>query len=342
MDDLCAAVPPFRPIRAGVIGLGVGERHVAAYNAIPGCAVTDVCDLDPAKLAEVADRHDVPRRHADWRRLLEADLDVVSVCSYDDAHAEQTIAALAAGKHVMVEKPVVLFRRDAERVARALADSKRRLTSNLILRQSPRFKRVKAMMDAGEFGDLAHIEGDYLHDILWKITEGWRGRMDFYCTVYGGGIHLIDLMRWIAGEEVTEVCAMGNGVLTRGTSYRWPDTITALLRFASGATGKTTTMYGPKRRKFHALNVYGSKLSFENGMPDARLFRGDGEDDEEVFSTPYPGIEKGDHLPDFIAALRSGGEPPVREVEIFRVMDVCFAIWEAVQSGRTVAVDYLM
>lgn len=330
-------------MRVGVIGLGVGEQHVITYNQIEGCRVTDVCDLDPDRLTAVADRHDVPGRHADWRRMLgRADLDVLSVCSYDDGHAEQVVAALDAGLHVMVEKPIALHRREAEAVARALQASGRRLTSNLILRQSPRFTRIHAMARAGAFGEIVHVEGDYLHDILEKITEGWRGRMEFYCTVYGGGIHLIDLMRWIVGDEVETVMAMGTDLLTRGSRYRWPDTITGLLRYRSGATGKTTTMYGPRRRKFHALNVYGSRLSFENGVPDGRLFHGDREEDEERVDTPYPGVGKGGHLPDFIAALRSGGDPPVTETDVFRVMDTCFAIWEACRTGRQVRIDYLL
>lgn len=330
-------------MRAGVIGLGVGERHVVAYNEIPGCSVTDICDVDPAKVSEVARRQGVGRTHTDWRRLVESpDIDVVSVCSYDDAHAEQVVAALRAGKHVMVEKPVVLHRREAEQVLRAQQDSGKRLSSNLILRQSPRFKRIKEMVGNGEFGDIAYLEGDYLHDILWKITNGWRGKMDFYCTVFGGGIHLIDLMRWIIGQDVTQVSAMGNDIFTRGTAYRWPDSIVALLRYQSGAVGKTATLYGPRRPKMHTLNIFGTKLSFENAQPFGRLFSSDDPAEMMDVHEAYPGMEKGDHLPGFIHALRSGTEPPVTEIEVFRVMDVCFAIWESVKSGKPVTVEYLI
>ncbi len=124
---------------------------------------------------------------------------MVSICSYDDAHAQQVISALRAGKHVMVEKPLTLHRKDAEQILRAQQDSGRILTSNLILRHSPRFREIRRMIRAGEFGDIFYLEGDYIHQILWKLTEGWRGRMDFYCVTYGGGIHLIDLMRWLLG-----------------------------------------------------------------------------------------------------------------------------------------------
>ena len=119
------------------------------------------------------------------------------------------------------------------------------------------------------------LEGDYLHDILWKITEGWRGRMAFYCTIYGGGIHLIDLMRWLVGREVETVCGLGTNIPTRGSSYRWPDTFMTLLRFEGGALGKCLTTLGPKRPKFHALSVFGTKRTFVNGVPDATLYDGD-------------------------------------------------------------------
>jgi predicted dehydrogenase len=332
-----------KPLKIGVVGLGVGEQHVIGYQAIPGCEVVAVCDIDPEKLAAVADRHGISERHADACKVTEhPDIDVVSICSYDDAHAAQVISALRAGKHVMVEKPLTLHRKDAEDILRVQQDSGRIVTSNLILRHSPRFREVRRMIRAGEFGDIFYLEGDYIHQILWKLTEGWRGRMDFYCVTYGGGIHLIDLMRWLLGQEVTEVTGMGSDKLTAGSRYRYPDTIVNLLRFAGGALAKTLTTLGPRRPQIHALSVYGTQATFVNDMPEAKLFRGDTADDEGAMSVRYPAIEKSDLLPDFIAAVREGREPDVSPKDVFRVMDICFAAWESVQAKRAVQVSYMI
>jgi UDP-N-acetyl-2-amino-2-deoxyglucuronate dehydrogenase len=331
-----------RPILAGVIGLGVGERHVIGYNAAPNCRTVAVCDIDPLRLRQVADRNDVPGRYEDYRRIVEdPDIDVVSVCSYDEAHAEQTIAALRNGKHVMVEKPVALFRRDAEALLRAQQDSGRILTSNLILRRSPRFMELKRMLSAGEFGEVFYAEGDYIHNILWKITEGWRGKQSFYCVTYGGGIHLIDLVRWLIGQEVCEVCGMGNAMCAGGSPYPGEDTIVNLLRFDRGTVAKTLTTFAPQRTQIHALSIYGSKRTFINDIPNGKLFDGDQPKNETAVSTPYPGIEKFDLIPDFVDAIRYGREPIVTSHDVFRVMDVCFAAWESVKAQRTIKVDYL-
>jgi len=329
-------------LKAGVIGLGVGERHLAGYKQIDGVTVKAIADIDPDKLETVGTRQDVAERHTDWRRIVEdPEIDVVSICSHDDAHADQAELALKNGKHVMVEKPVALDRAGAERVMRAWADSGRLLTSNLILRRSPRFSAVREMVRRGDFGDVFYIEGDYLHQILWKITEGWRGQMDFYCVTYGGGIHLIDLMRWILGAEVTEVTGMANKVLTRTSRFPFPDTMANLLRFDTDTMAKTVTTFGPQRPQLRRLNIYGNKLSFENDVPDARLYTGDAPDDVAPMSVPYPGIEKFDLLPDFIDAIRQDRPPMVSAEDVFRVMDICLACWESVLNRRTVDVAYM-
>ena len=229
-------------INVGIIGLGVGEAHLRSYRALHDVDVTAVCDIDKLRLEEIGKQYDIEKRVTDYREITEdPDINAVSVCSYDDCHFDQILSAIRHDKHIMVEKPAVLFPHQAEKVLFELSNSKISMTSNLILRQSPRFAFVKQMVDRGDFGDIFHIEGDYLHQILWKITQGWRGKMDFYCTVYGGGIHLIDLMRWIMGSEIKSVCAMGTRIPSQNSTYPWQDTITSLMQWETGATGKCTT-----------------------------------------------------------------------------------------------------
>ena len=330
-------------LRVGVVGLGVGARHVAAYMSLPDCKVVSICDLDAVKIKDVGDKHGISQRFTDFREVTEdPTIDVVSICTYDDVHAEQVISCLRSRKHVMVEKPLALHRKEAERIYDALTKSGCLLTSNLVLRTSPRFQEVKQRVAAGEFGDIFLIEGDYLHNILYKLMDGWRGRMDFYSVTYGGGIHLIDLMRWILGSEVIEVTGMSNKILTKGSTYEYDDTTAHLLRFDNGALGKTATTLGSIHPKFHSLNVYGTKQSFQNAIPHGRIFSGDEMEEGYDVTTPFAASDKGALIPNFIEAITNGTEPEVTAVDVFRVMDVCFATTRSLQTRQVTKVRYLV
>ena len=332
-----------RNLKIGVIGLGVGEQHVIGYQRIPNVEVTDICDIDPSVLKIVGDRNDVPNRHQDYKQITEnPNIDVVSIASYDNCHAIQAISAFENGKHVMIEKPLALNRHEAEAILRAQQDSGRFLSSNLVLRKSPRFQELKNWIAKGYFGEIVTIEGDYLHQILWKLTQGWRGEMEFYCVTYGGGIHMIDLMRWLLDEEIVEVCGMSNKKLTRGSKFNFDDTVTNLLKFKSGTVGRTTSNLGAQRPQIHGLSVYGTEKSFINDTPHAKLFHGDNSEDIEIVETNYPGIDKFGLLPDFISSIRNGDEPEVSAKDVFRVMDICFACYESLKAKKTVNVDYLI
>jgi len=242
----------------------------------------------------------------------------------------------------MIEKPLALNRREAEAILRAQQDSGKFLSSNLVLRKSPRFQELKNWIAKGYFGEIVTIEGDYLHQILWKLTQGWRGEMEFYCVTYGGGIHMIDLMRWLLDEEIVEVCGMSNKKLTRGSKFNFDDTVTNLLKFKSGTVGRTTSNLGAQRPQIHGLSVYGTEKSFINDTPHAKLFHGDNSEDIEIVKTNYPGIDKFGLLPDFISSIRNGDEPEVSAKDVFRVMDICFACYESLKAKKTVNVDYLI
>lgn len=326
-----------------MIGLGVGEAHIEGYLRHPHCEVLGICDLDATRLTSVGDAFSIPFRTTRAEALIDhPEIDVVSICSYDNVHAQQAIRALRSGKHVMVEKPVCLSMEEAEAVLSAAQDSGRYLTSSLILRASPRFRHVKQLTEQKALGDLFYVEGDYLHGILHKITEGWRGKMDFYCVTYGGGIHLIDLLRWLVADEVAEVFSYGNQICSRDSAYRYPDCIVSILRFRNGCIGKTMTSLGCVRPQLHSLNLYGTRGSLFNGYETADWFESTHREEVKKITAPYPGVMKGDLIPEFLDAILAGRKPPINEIEIFRTMSVCFAAWESCRSGKPVKVHYII
>lgn len=332
-----------RPLKVGIIGLGVGEKHLIGYQKLAGVTVTDICDIDPIKLKAVGDRNNISNRHQSYKGITEnPDIDIVSIASYDDGHAQQAISAFNNGKHVMMEKPIALNRQEAATILRAQQDSGKKISSNLVLRQSPRFRQLKTWISDGKFGEIVTIEGDYLHQILWKLTEGWRGKMAFYCVAYGGGIHMIDLMRWLVQKEVSEVTGMSNKILTAGSTFKFDDIMVNLLKFENGTIGRSTSNLGAQRPQFHSLSVFGTKKTYINDLPYAKLFHGETNDDLEIIKTPYPGIEKFDLLPDFVSAIRENREPEVSVVDIFRVMDICFTCFDSLETKRIEPVSYLI
>ena len=331
-------------LRAGIIGLGVGEAHIAGYQSHKNCEVRAVCDLSRERLEAVQKKFSIPKISTDADEILEdPEIDLVSVASYDNFHHDQVVKALEHDKHVFVEKPLCLYEKEASHIRTLLkARPSLKLSSNLILRQSPRFQRLKKMVEGDEFGNLFYVEGDYHYGRLHKITDGWRGELDFYSVVYGGSVHLIDLLIWLTGDTVDEVFAYGNQIASKDSQFRHRDFVVAILKFRSGLIGKVGADFGGVRPHFHGLALYGTKATFENDLPHGRLFRSrePGETPEKV-TEAYPGIEKGGLIYRFVDSILNGGTAEVTTEDVFKTMSVCFAIEKSAEEGRPVPVRYL-
>ena len=328
------------PLRAGIVGLGVGEQHIAGYRAHPDCEVVAVSDIDRAKLDMAAQRYPDLRRSAEPRELLEAsDIDIVSIASWDDAHHEQVTLALERGKHVFCEKPLVLYQDDAVEIAEMLrARPGQRLSSNVPLRMSPRFLAVRRRI--AELGEVFHMEGDYDYGRRWKLTDGWRGQIPHYSVVLGGAIHLVDLLLWMTGKQPVEVIsATGNRIATRGTAFKHLDFVTATIRNNDGSTMKVNANLGSVSPHFHGVRVYGTDGSFVNGLPDGAFYW---PDRVEPVADAYPGVHKGDLLHSFVDACLGRGQAAVTEKDVFAALSVCFAIERSLADQRPVDIEFLL
>ena len=330
-----------KALRAGIIGLGVGEQHLIACRKHAHCEVKTICDFNPAKLDEVSSRHPgiVTVDHAD-AILEDEEINVVCVASHDNHHAAQIIKALEAGMHVFAEKPLCLSVEEAERIAITLRSrTGPRLSTNVILRCSRRFVDLRDRILAGEMGEVYAIEAEYDYGRIHKLTEGWRGEIDFYSVTLGGGIHLVDLIRWLTGAEVERVSAMGNRIATAKTKFRHKDFVCGLLQLDNGVCAKVSVNFGCVHPHFHGLRVYGTEATFVNDSPDAWLIRSrDKADAPTPISTEYPGCAKGDLLSKFLDDLTVEQGKAVDAAEVFRTLAPCFAMEQALQTGESVEV----
>jgi predicted dehydrogenase len=332
-----------KQLRAAVIGLGVGEQHIDGYDAHPSCRTVAICDVDPARLSAVAaQRPQLTATTVPEDILNDPSIDVVSIASPDDCHHVQVMAALKAGKHVFVEKPLCLLPDEAADIAAQLAARDRlRLGCNLILRRSPRFAGLRTMIEEGELGQVYQIDGAYNYGRLWKITQGWRGAIPYYGVTLGGGIHLLDLMMWMLGSRVTEVAAVGSHIAGAGTQVQFDDAVTAILRFDNGAIGTLSSNFGCVYPHFHQFIAYGTKATFENRLDAGLLFTSrDPAIAPRRIETPYPGVHKGGLIGNFVDTILGTAAPLVTHREVFDCMAVCFAIEEALRKRATVAVRY--
>ena len=332
-----------KELRAGVIGLGVGEQHVAGYDAHPGCRTVAVCDIDAAKLSAMAVKHPHLTVTTNPDEIFnDPSLDVISIASPDDCHHRHVIAGLKAGKHVFVEKPICLLPGEAADITAELAARDGlRLGCNLILRRSPRFENLRNMIRAGDLGEVYQIDGAYNYGRIWKITQGWRGAIPYYSVTLGGGIHLLDLMMWMLGSRVSEVAAVGSRIAGAGTQIQFDDAVTAVLKFENGAIGTLSSNFGCVYPHFHQFVAYGTNATFEN-RPDAGLLftSRDPAVMPQRIETAYPGVHKGGLIGNFVDTILGRAAPLVTHQEVFDCMTVCFAIEEALRTRAPIAVRY--
>ncbi|MFF3377643.1 Gfo/Idh/MocA family protein [Streptomyces sp. NPDC002680] len=194
-----------------------GWRTVGRVFDLPTRPVlAAICGRDADAVKAAADRHGWAAAETDWRALIARDdVDVVDICTPGDSHAEIALAALAAGKHVLCEKPLANSVEEAEAMTAAAEEAEERGQLAMVgfnYRRLPATALARSMVAEGRLGSLRHVRVTYLQDWLVdpEFPLTWRLRKESAGSGALGdlGAHIVDLAQYLAGEELAGVSAL--------------------------------------------------------------------------------------------------------------------------------------
>ena len=343
-----------RSPKAAVIGGGwIAEHgHLPAYEKA-GVEVVAISDVIEERAKELAANFKIPSVYADWREMLAAEKpDIVSVCVPNVLHAEITLAALAAGVHVLCEKPIATSVDEARGMFAAAAENRRFLMAEQNTRFKPVNMRLKQAIDEGVVGDIYHVESVYERRLG---IPGW-GSFTKKSASFGGalcdiGVHALDLAQWLMGNPspVTVSAAVGAHFGRRAeiaalrenswdpAAFDVDDFAAVFVRFETGASVLLRTSWaahiaGPREY----VRVWGTEGGLTNDPPTLFSFRKgkDTDDKLKVSGDKTPGWNES--IAHFVDVVRGDAEPIIREDQTMNVQRVINAAYESGESGREV------
>lgn len=350
-------------VKVGIIGAGsISDFHLKSYKKNPQVELCAICDLNEQRAGEKAGKYGISKVYTDYHQLLADPLvEAISICTWNESHAEISIAALAAGKHVLVEKPLCKTVDEALKVEKAVNESGRILQVGFVRRYDSNAQMVQRFMEEGEFGEIYYAKASCLRRV--GNPGGWFADIE---RSGGGplidlGVHIIDLCWYLMGRpKVVSVSGntyhkLGNRANIQNlSSYKAADydpshnsvedLANALIRFENGTSLMIDVSFTLHANQDEiAVKLYGDKGGIEiepviqmvtekhdtilNMTPqtDTKSFDGDRAFQNEI-----------DH---YIACVQNKKQPisPVQDgVEIMKILS---GIYESARTGREVRFD---
>lgn len=359
-------------VRFAVVGCGViGKLHAEVLSAEEGTAVSVLVDTDAAAADALARRLDpAPAVTTSLdEALARDDVDAVAICVPSGAHARIAVAALEAGRHVVVEKPVDVTVEAAAPIAAAAAAAPEGTVVTVISqhRFDPASVAVRDAITAGRFGRITSA----VATVSWWRSQGyydsgaWRGtwELDGGGALMNQGVHTVDLLLWFLGTPV-EVMAL-TGLLAH-ERVEVEDTVAAVVRFESGALATlhaTTAAYPGLSVRLQVLGDAGSavidddrlryfhskELARAEAAGDAGVSADQGDRSDQT-ARVLPGGEEADtaHGPmftgharqyrDIVEAIRTGRRPGVTLDDALLALATVRAVYESASTGAPVRV----
>ncbi len=290
-----------------IVGSGmIGAVHRRAA-LLAGAEVRGVAASTPQRAQEVAQAWSVPRAYRDIEEVVaDPQVQVVHVCTPNHLHRPMAQAALAAGKHVICEKPLATTLGDAQDLATLAASSGLVATVPFVYRYHPVVREARARIAAGDIGPLHLIHGSYLQDWLldpasnnWRVDPVLGGTSRVFADI---GSHWCDLVEWVSGERFTEVSAAFATVIAERSaegaqSFSTPaaggatqavsseDVATAMFRTGVGTLASLTVSQvsaGRHNRLWFEIDGAKASVAFNQEDPE-RLWIGQPDQREETF-----------------------------------------------------------
>jgi predicted dehydrogenase len=272
-----------KSVRIGMIGTGsISEFHIKAYANHPDTVITAVCDLNEQRATQMAQKYGASNIYTDYRKLLaNPDIDAVSICTWNNSHAEICIAALQAGKHVLVEKPLCRTVEEALLIEEAVRESGKLLQVGFVRRYDSNVQMLRQFIDNGEFGELYYAKASTIRRL--GNPGGWFADIE---RSGGGplidiGVHVIDLCWYLMGRpKVKTITAntyskLGNRSHIRNLSFykaadydasknTVEDLANALIRFENGASLLVDVSFSLHAKQDEgSVKLFGDKGGFE-------------------------------------------------------------------------------
>lgn len=343
-----------KDIGIGIIGLGMG-KDLLYLNSEPSSRfiVRGICGRTAAKVEQVAKAHGISFFTTDYRDLLQRDdISVIAVFSPDHLHGEHCLAALRAGKHVIVTKPMVNNLDEAIAITRESENRGLKFLVGETCRWYTSFLAVKKFYDDGDLGQVIFAEAHYVHEIkdYFGLTP-WRlqAPQDF---MYGGVCHPLDSLVWFLGDVAEVHCYANRGGLS---AYPMEENFLLNLKFKNGVIARVLGAYGMVQPPWPmmGLTIYGTKATatatFEDFQPSQVRIVFDKLIGNEPAVIDYPADMEGAygqgkavrrymaHFEDCIVNNKRPCEDAREGIKTIAALD---AAWRSVKSGLPEKVNY--
>ena len=349
-----------QPIRFAVVGLGMGVHHCKDLVDARGCELVAICDSAPERLEKNREQFGA-RAYTSYADLLAADdVDVVNICTPSGSHADLSVQALKAGKHVVCEKPPDVTVEAVDRMIAAQQETGRKLMVIFQSRFEPIYRRLKETIESGRLGNLVGVHGT----VNWWRAQSyfnspgmWKGTwaLDGGGSLANQGVHTVDILHWLAGPVVEVYGKYG----CFAHEIETEDKTVAVLTFANGALGTLTTTTAAYPGLDRTVFIHGSKGSVV--VEDDELVRwkiqgeskeAEAEEERQMLasfgkksdrdattaSDPFAFATRG-HMAQFEAfadAVRNDTTPP-NSIETTRhTVEILTAVYESGRTGNTI------
>lgn len=344
------------PLQFAIVGCGViAPTHAAGLKGLPGVGVAWACDLVESKARKLAETFAIPRVTTSIADILADDgVDAVCICTDHASHAALAVAAMEAGKHVLVEKALAASQQGLEAMT---AGAKRHpeLAFGGVFqhRFDPEYKLLKQLVDDGAFGTLltAGVVLRCLRTREYYLGDPWRGTWDLEggAVCINQAIHFIDSLLWIMGGAES-LCGTWRNI-TRQDVMETEDTAVAMLQFNNGAIGTLEATCGSNINWEPTLSIHGSeggiemrhnklvKVAFKDQCTADSIhaqFAECRKKQAEQLGKSYYGTGHAAQLADFVQAVRDGRQPAVSGHSAARTVQAVLAIYQSQRTGTWV------
>ena len=343
-------------VNIGVIGCGgiAQGAHMPGYSKLPKAKMVACCDVDAKKAKEAAEKFDIGKVFTDYEELIALDdIDAVSVCTPNFAHMAPTMAAMKAGKHVLVEKPMAMNAAEAKAMVKAARKNGRKLMVGLNYRWGAGIQALKRHADAGEFGEMYFARAQCLRR---RGIPGWGVFIEK--DKQGGGplfdlgVHVMDAVLYLMGFP-KPVAASGAIYTKFGTrkgviglmgqwdpkKYTVEDYALGLIRFKKGQTIFVETSFAANIEKdIFNFSLLGTKAGCT--LDPLKIY---GERNGNLTDTT-PVFTKGENTHDiemrlFVDCILKDTDPPVTGEQGLLIQKIMDAIYTSAEEGREVRID---